>query len=88
MNRLALFFCVLAAMPRGKVRGEIDAQFGNDPILIADKRDGKPRAANRDPFWLICPHDKECPRSIGLRCYNLRRAMLTSVQSSITSTNF
>lgn len=44
--------------------GEIDAQFGNDPILIADKRNGQPLPANQGPFRLVCPHDKEGARSV------------------------
>jgi len=44
--------------------GEIDAQFGNEPILIADKRDGMPLPANQGPFRLVCPHDKEGARSV------------------------
>lgn len=44
--------------------GEIDEQFGNQVILLADKRDGKPLEGNQGPFRLICPNDKEGARSV------------------------
>lgn len=44
--------------------GEIDEQFGNASILIADKRDGKPLEGNQGPFRLVCPNDKEGARSV------------------------
>jgi DMSO/TMAO reductase YedYZ molybdopterin-dependent catalytic subunit len=44
--------------------GEIDAQFGNQQILVADKRDGKPLFGYQGPFRLVCPHDKAGARSV------------------------
>lgn len=43
---------------------EIDAEFVNEPILIADKRDGKPLAGSMGPFRLTIPNDKVGARSI------------------------
>ncbi|MBV9770557.1 MAG: molybdopterin-dependent oxidoreductase [Bryobacterales bacterium] len=44
--------------------GEIDPQFGNQSILLADKRDGKPLPDKQGPFRLVCPNDKEGARSV------------------------
>jgi hypothetical protein len=44
--------------------GEIDAQFGNEQIIVADKRDGKPLFGYQGPFRLVCPHDKAGARSV------------------------
>jgi hypothetical protein len=44
--------------------GEIDSQFGNESILVADKRDGKPLPDKQGPFRLVCPNDKEGARSV------------------------
>ena len=44
--------------------GEVDSQFGNESILLADKRDGKPLADKQGPFRLVCPNDKEGARSV------------------------
>jgi hypothetical protein len=44
--------------------GELDPQFGNQSILLADKRDGKPLAEKQGPFRLVCPNDKEGARSV------------------------
>jgi DMSO/TMAO reductase YedYZ molybdopterin-dependent catalytic subunit len=44
--------------------GELDAQFGNESILIADKRDGKPLPEKTGPFRLVCPNDKAGARSV------------------------
>ncbi len=44
--------------------GEVDSQFGNASILVADKRDGKPLPDKQGPFRLVCPHDKEGARSV------------------------
>ena len=44
--------------------GEIDAGFGNQTILIADKRDGKPLFGYQGPFRLVCPNDKAGARSV------------------------
>ena len=44
--------------------GEIDAAFGNEQILVADKRDGKPLFGYQGPFRLVCPNDKAGARSV------------------------
>jgi hypothetical protein len=45
--------------------GELDPQFGNESILVADKRDGKPLPADKQgPFRLVCPNDHEGARSV------------------------
>lgn len=44
--------------------GELDPQFGNESILIADKRDGNPLPEKQGPFRLVCPNDKEGARSV------------------------
>src|ERR1700728_3500991 len=38
--------------------GEIDAQFGNQQIIVADKRDGKSLFGYQGPYRLVCSHDK------------------------------
>ena len=44
--------------------GELDSAFGNETILIADKRDGKPLTEPLGPFRLVCPTDKAGARSV------------------------
>lgn len=44
--------------------GEIDTDFGNTPILVADKRDGKSLFGYQGPFRLVCPKDKAGARSV------------------------
>jgi hypothetical protein len=44
--------------------GEIDAAFGNEKILVADKRDGKSLFGYQGPFRLVCPDDKAGARSV------------------------
>ena len=44
--------------------GEIDSEFGNESILVADKRAGKPLFAYQGPFRLVCPNDKAGARSV------------------------
>ena len=44
--------------------GELDSAFGNEKILVADKRDGKPLFGYQGPFRLICPNDKAGARSV------------------------
>lgn len=44
--------------------GELDAAFGNESILVADKRDGKPLFGYQGPFRLVCPNDKAGARSV------------------------
>lgn len=44
--------------------GEIDPEFGNEQILVADKRDGKALFGYQGPFRLVCPHDKAGARSV------------------------
>jgi hypothetical protein len=44
--------------------GEIDASFGNTPILIADHRDGAPLSGNQGSLRLLVPNDHEGARSV------------------------
>jgi DMSO/TMAO reductase YedYZ molybdopterin-dependent catalytic subunit len=44
--------------------GEIDAEFGNEQILLADKRDGKPLFGYQGPLRLTVPKDKAGARSV------------------------
>jgi len=44
--------------------GELDPDFGNETILVADKRDGKPLADKQGPLRLVCPNDHEGARSV------------------------
>lgn len=44
--------------------GELDAAFGNEQVIVADKRDGKPLFGYQGPFRLVCPNDKAGARSV------------------------
>lgn len=44
--------------------GELDPQFGNETVVVADRRDGKPLPEKQGPFRLVCPNDKEGARSV------------------------
>lgn len=44
--------------------GEIDEAFGDTPILVADKRDGKALFGYQGPLRLVCPNDKAGARSV------------------------
>jgi len=44
--------------------GEIDAAFGNEQILVADKLDGKPLFGYQGPLRLTIPADKAGARSV------------------------
>ncbi len=44
--------------------GEIDPSFGNAPILVADKRDGKALFGYQGPLRLVCANDKAGARSV------------------------
>ncbi len=44
--------------------GEIDPAFGNEQIIVADKRDGKPLFGYQGPYRLVCPKDKAGARSV------------------------
>ncbi|HWE51512.1 MAG TPA: molybdopterin-dependent oxidoreductase [Bryobacteraceae bacterium] len=44
--------------------GEIAPEFGNEPILVADKRDGKALFGYQGPLRLVCPNDKAGARSV------------------------
>jgi len=44
--------------------GEFAPDFGNEQILVADKRDGKPLFEYQGPFRLVCPNDKAGARSV------------------------
>jgi hypothetical protein len=43
---------------------EVAPEFANEPILVADKRDGKPLFQYQGPFRLVCPNDKAGARSV------------------------
>lgn len=43
---------------------EVDPAFGNEPILVADKRDGKSLFEYQGPFRLVCGNDKAGARSV------------------------
>jgi DMSO/TMAO reductase YedYZ molybdopterin-dependent catalytic subunit len=43
---------------------EVAADFANEAILVADKRDGKPLFQYQGPFRLVCPNDKAGARSV------------------------
>ncbi len=44
--------------------GEMAPEFGNEPILVVDKRDGKALFGYQGPFRLVCPNDKAGARSV------------------------
>ncbi len=44
--------------------GEMDDAFGNESIIVADKRDGKALFGYQGPFRLVCPNDKAGARSV------------------------
>jgi DMSO/TMAO reductase YedYZ molybdopterin-dependent catalytic subunit len=44
--------------------GELDSQFGNESVLVADKRDGKPLFGYQGPLRLVCANDKAGARSV------------------------
>lgn len=43
---------------------EFDPEFNDNPILVADTRDGRPLFDYQGPFRLVAPHDKKGARSI------------------------
>ena len=43
---------------------EVAPEFANEPILVADKRDGKPLSEYQGPYRLVCPNDKAGARSV------------------------
>jgi DMSO/TMAO reductase YedYZ molybdopterin-dependent catalytic subunit len=43
---------------------EVDPQFANEQILVADKRDGKPLFGYQGPLRLVCVNDKAGARSV------------------------
>ena len=43
---------------------ELDADFANESILVADKRDRKPLFGYQGPLRLVCAHDKAGARSV------------------------
>lgn len=43
---------------------ELDSAFANEPILVADKRDGKPLFGYQGPLRLVCANDKAGARSV------------------------
>jgi DMSO/TMAO reductase YedYZ molybdopterin-dependent catalytic subunit len=44
--------------------GEVDAEFGDEQILVCDKRDGKALDRKQGPLRLLVPHDKAGARSV------------------------
>jgi hypothetical protein len=44
--------------------GEIDPVYGNQQILVADRRDGKGLMGAQGPFRLVCPQDRAGGRSV------------------------
>ncbi len=44
--------------------GELDAAFGDAPIIVADKRDGKPLFGYQGAFRLVCTKDSEHVRFV------------------------
>jgi methionine-rich copper-binding protein CopC len=44
--------------------GEMDDAFGNESIIVADKRDAKPLFGYQGPFRLVCSNDKAGARSV------------------------
>ena len=44
--------------------GEVDTAFGNESILVADKREGKPLFGYQGPLRLTIPNDKAGARSV------------------------
>lgn len=44
--------------------GELGTDFGNESILVADKRDGQPLFGYQGPLRLVCPNDKAGARSV------------------------
>jgi hypothetical protein len=44
--------------------GEIDTEFGNEQIIVADMRDGKALFGYQGPLRLECPKDKAGARSV------------------------
>ena len=44
--------------------GELDEAFGNQKILLAYKREGKPLFGYQGPFRIVCPNDKAGARSL------------------------
>ncbi len=43
---------------------EMAPEFGNESILVADKRDGKALFGYQGPLRLVCPNDKAGARSV------------------------
>jgi DMSO/TMAO reductase YedYZ molybdopterin-dependent catalytic subunit len=43
---------------------EVAPEFGNESIVVADKRDGKALFQYQGPFRLVCPNDKAGARSV------------------------
>jgi DMSO/TMAO reductase YedYZ molybdopterin-dependent catalytic subunit len=43
---------------------EVDPDFANEMILVADRRDGKPLSGDQGPLRLVCANDKAGARSV------------------------
>ena len=44
--------------------GELDEAFGNESIIVSDKRDGKALAESQGPLRLVCARDQAGARSV------------------------
>ena len=55
--------------------GEVSADYGNQPILVAYEQDGKPITGKEGPLRLIVPGDKQTGRYVsGLVSLEVRPA--------------
>jgi len=43
---------------------ELEPDYGNQLVLVADKRDGAPLTGNLGPLRIVCPNDKKGARSV------------------------
>jgi hypothetical protein len=43
---------------------ELDESFGNEQVLVVDKREGKALFQYQGPFRILCPNDKAGARSL------------------------
>ena len=64
--------------------GEIDAAFGNEQILVADKRDGKPLFGYQGPFRLVMP-GRQGGRALGAHAGNARSRAIAEIKDAAVS---
>jgi hypothetical protein len=64
----ALMRCLVAKARDGYqvvfTLAELDPEYANETILVADTRNGKPVFAYQGPFRILCPGDKAGARSV------------------------